>query len=498
MNPANDDRQLGEYRLEQLVAETPVSRTWLAEQISVSRRVLVDELKPGMDHERDTFLKNVRAKAAVEHPLIGSVYEAVAEPDLCFYAHELLPGSTLADRYQAGEPLKPARLAHVLRRVAEAQLHHESLTQAATPLGLEHIHLDNQGVIRLDNLAISGPRHPEQSTTDIRSMGHALRRLNADGQAGSTRMLTLLGWMRGEGIETPLSWLQVREYSTQIEQQLAEPASPAVATQSGSRGRKNPPLALIGIGGGILLILVILLAVLMRPDPPPTPVRTSLPDAILIPAGKHSTPDGTEEQLRAFRISAHEVTIGEYAEFLETLNTLAKDQRERTFDHENQPAEKSSHVPDDWAALLTAAKSTGGIWNKRPVSLDSPVVGIDWWDCAAYAEWKHARLPSQEDWFAALRTGMPNPATIKPSDWQPVTLGSPDRTPAGLVGMAGSVCEWTRRPGTDPTNPLGERKWILIGGSYLKPGSNALTREWTDNRSLRRPDLGFRLVFDSN
>ena len=34
----------------------------------------------------------------------------------------------------------------------------------------------------------------------------------------------------------------------------------------------------------------------------------------------------------------------------------------------------------------------------------------------------------------------------------------------------------------------------FIGGSYLKPGSNALTREWTADRSLRRPDLGFRVV----
>ena len=27
-------------------------------------------------------------------------------------------------------------------------------------------------------------------------------------------------------------------------------------------------------------------------------------------------------------------------------------------------------------------------------------------------------------------------------------------------------------------------------------GTNALTREWTDERSLRRPDLGFRVVFE--
>lgn len=498
MNSASDDRQLGEYRLKQLLAETSLTRTWLAEQVSVSRRVLVDELKEEHDHERETFLQDVRAKAAVEHPLIGSVYEAVAEPGLCFFAHELLPGATLADRKQAREPLKPARLVHILRRIAEAHIHHETLGQATAPLGLEHIHLDDQGVIRLDNLAISGPRPADQARRDVMAMGAALHGLSIDGQPGSTRMLTLLGWMRGEGIEAPLNWEQVRDFSTQIEQQLTEPAPQAAATQAGSRRKSKLSLALMGGVGTLLLIAIILLAMRMRPDPaPPAPRRAALPDAIFIPAGKHPTPDGTDEPLRAFRISAHEVTIGEYAEFLETLETLAKDQRERTFDHENQPAEKSSHTPDDWTALLSAARSAG-TWNKRRVTLESPVVGIDWWDCAAYAEWKHARLPSQEEWFAALRKDVAQPEALKPADWQPVTTESADRTPAGILGMAGSVCEWTRRPGTNPANPLGERKWIIIGGSYLKPGSNALSREWTDDRALRRPDLGFRLVFEGN
>ena len=218
---------------------------------------------------------------------------------------------------------------------------------------------------------------------------------------------------------------------------------------------------------------------------------------MLIPEGKHPTPDGTNEFLPAFRISSHEVTIGEYAEFVETLETLAENQRERTFDHESQPAEKTSHLPDDWAALLAAAKANGK-WNDKPVTPDSPVVGVDWWDAAAYAEWKHSRLPTQEEWFAALRHDVAVPAAIKPADWIPVTSETTDRTPQGVCGMAGSVAEWTRRPATNPANPLGERKWVIIGGSYLKPGSNALSREWTGDRALRRPDLGFRLVSDQN
>ena len=497
MNSASEDRLLGEYRLNELVSENPLTRTWLAEQVSVSRRVLVDELRPEQAHQRDLFLAAVRAKAAVEHPLIGSVFEAVAEPGLCFFAHELLSGATLEDRRKAAEPFKPARLAHVLRRVAEAQIHHETLDQATSPLDLENIHLDEHGVIRLDNLALGGPRPPDDSVRDVTQLGESFRALVADGQPGTTRMLTLLGWMRGKGVDAPISWEQVRDVSTQIEQQLAEPPPPASATKSAVQSRKKTPVGLIAGLGGLALIGILALALRMRPETPPIPPVSKLPDAILIPAGKHPTPDGTEEQLHAFRISAQEVTIGQYAEFIETLETLAKDKRERTFDHENQPSEKTSHLPDDWDALLAAAKA-GEAWNGRPVTLDYPVVGVDWWDGSAFAEWKQARLASQEEWFAALRKDVAVPSALKPAAWIPVTAETSDRTPQGIIGMAGSVCEWTRRPATNPANPLGERKWVIIGGSFLKPGSNALSREWIDDRSLRRPDLGFRIVFEAN
>lgn len=497
MNPASEDRLLGEYRLKELRSENHLTRTWLAEQVSVARQVLVDELREDQAHQKDVFLADVRAKAAVEHPLIGSVFEAVAEPGLCFFAHELLPGASLEDRRKAAAPFKPARLAHILRRISEAHLYHEGAGQATAPLGLEHVHIDAHDVIRLDNLAIGGTRTPEQSQRDVVYFGDCLRSLVADGQPGTTRMLTLLGWMRGEGLEEPLSWEQIRDFSIQIEQQLAEPPPQAAPTQSVGHARKKPPVALIAVAGVLALIAILLLALRMRPEPVPVPPRAVLPEAILIPAGKYPTPDGTEEELRAFRISAHEVTIGQYAEFLETLQTLAKDQRERTFDHDDQPAEKTSHAPGDWAALLAAAKANG-TWNNYPVTLDSPVVGVDWWDAAAYAEWKQVRLPTQEEWFAALRKDVAVPSGIVPSTWIPISSETTDRTPNGIIGMAGSVCEWTRRPAANPANPLGERKWVVIGGSFLKPGSNALTREWTDDRSLRRSDLGFRIVADAN
>jgi hypothetical protein len=62
--------------------------------------------------------------------------------------------------------------------------------------------------------------------------------------------------------------------------------------------------------------------------------------------------------------------------------------------------------------------------------------------------------------------------------------------------MAGSVSEWTRRPAANPALPMAPRKYVVIGGSARNPASGARTREWIDDRSLRRPDLGFRVAFD--
>ena len=167
------------------------------------------------------------------------------------------------------------------------------------------------------------------------------------------------------------------------------------------------------------------------------------------------------------------------------------------FDFDNQPAEKTSHIPKDWAALVEAAR-TKGTWQEHPVTLDSPVVGVDWWDAAAYAEWNRARLPTQEEWFAALCKSVKQPADLPAGAWQPVALETADRTPTGLLGMAGSVAEWTRSQALNPANPLGQRLWVIIGGSYLTPTNGALAREWTDQRLQRRPDLGFRVVFYPN
>jgi hypothetical protein len=80
------NKQIGDYIIVECLRENQETRTWSAKQVSVGRAVLIDELKVDRAENREAFLADVRAKAAVEHPLVGSIYEATSDLGLCLRA----------------------------------------------------------------------------------------------------------------------------------------------------------------------------------------------------------------------------------------------------------------------------------------------------------------------------------------------------------------------------------------------------------------------------
>lgn len=488
-----EERIIGDYRLIQPIASSAGRVTWQAEQTSVRREVLIEELTDLS--RREEFLADVRVKASVDHPSIGSVYEAISEDGHCLVAMEKLPGATIAEHLQRGSTLLPIELAHLLRMLSEAMLHLAAKGIDTTPLTPEAIHFDHQGVLRIGNIARAGEPEPDSAARDIANLGNELPPLIPAGKPGASRALTVLAWMRGEGIDRTLTWEEIHDYGEQIESQLVEASHTAPVTPTGRvRKRKSllpaslAALAAVAVIGGLA-------AVAMKAGiGESSAAKPTLPMPVTIAAGTHTGPDGASVELPAFRISACEVTIGEFAKFLDTLDLLDPETR-TVYDLKDQPVEKVGHEPDDWDAMLAAARE-GGQWQGRAIDPFCPIVNIDWWDAAAYCKWKSGRLPTQEEWFAALREKVDKPEALQPSLWGPVTsIGIDDKTANGLYGMAGSVSEWTRKPAVNPANPLGAKRHVIVGASYLKPDNGALARDWTDDRLQRRPDLGFRIVF---
>ncbi|MEY3395974.1 MAG: hypothetical protein RL346_2211 [Verrucomicrobiota bacterium] len=489
--------QFGDYLILNFLRETDISRTWLGKQLSVGRLVLIDELKAEAIGQRDSFLADIRTKAAVEHPFVGSIYEARTDRGTCFFAYELLPGDSVAEIIRTHRKYKALVYVNLLRRIAEANLYHETHQNATSPLGPDDIQIDNQDIVRIKNLAVHGERSEDQSVRDIVSLASFFNALLEEGHPGTTRCLTLLSWMRGEHTDHYLGWAEVRDYCEQIEQQLTEPAESSAIKTSALPKRKKSALPWIGGGAAVLLILGLGLLKILRDPPSHLRPTAAQQEWIQIEGGSYSLPDSPEFSITRFLISNQEVTIGDYAKFLQTLELLAKDSNQGIFDHPDQPSDKPDHRPDDWDALLEAAKQSKP-WNGIGISLNTPVVGIDWWDAFAYAKWKKCQLPTQEQWQAALVSSSQASVKLPISAWLPVTEDTPDRTPNGILAMAGSVAEWTAEPRVSPSNPLGRPQWVVIGGSYVNPRNGALTLEWTDNRSLRRRDLGFRVCKDGS
>jgi formylglycine-generating enzyme required for sulfatase activity len=244
-----------------------------------------------------------------------------------------------------------------------------------------------------------------------------------------------------------------------------------------------------------------------RPTPP---VENAM---IRIPAGPFIFQTEQRIDQPEFWISTYEVTIGQYAEFLQQAG------ERRNFDHVDQPKSKPSHRPEEWDTLYPAAVKRGR-YRGQVVTINSPVMGVDWWDAYAYARWRGGRLPTAEEWEKAARGTegalFPWGDAFDPAKantgldyqesgggggrdgfngWAPVDAIAGDVSPYGVVGMAGNVSEWTGTFGADAANP-GREMPVVKGASFLTSEHFELTYGRLpppDDTSLSR---GFRIAAD--
>ncbi len=484
-------KQIGDYRIGDLIAKGVNTLTWSATQVSVQREVIIcslaDNLKSCETHSEE-FISDVRTKASVDHPLISSVLEAINDDTQCFFAMEKLQGSSLDSIHDEGSSIPPLETVRIIRNIAGAYQYLENHDIATLPISAHDIVIDSESYCRLINMAVSGKIDPSIATRDKELIGHIFQDLLEPGQPGSTRTASLLDYMADLHRDQPLSWEQIYNLSDEVERQLTEPKD---NNQIQSLTMKMPPRVssdTLGKAASTVAIIAILAGLVYYFSSRKAVTKErEMSEMVRIPAGKYLGPDGTSITMKEFWIDAHEVSIGEYAKFLHALEHLAAEQRS-VYQHEDQPQNKLSHEPDDWYNLITAANN-GTPWNNLEVDLNYPVVGVDWWDAYTYAEWKGRRLPTREEWYTACTAG-DDPSQILGSGWSPVDQTS--QTSFGIYGMAGNVSEWMRKRTLDPADLSKPARYIISGASYLRPKYGARAREWVADRNLRRADLGFR------
>jgi formylglycine-generating enzyme required for sulfatase activity len=195
----------------------------------------------------------------------------------------------------------------------------------------------------------------------------------------------------------------------------------------------------------------------------------------LVPAGPLRVGD-IDENVPAFLIDRREVTNAQYARFIAAGGY-------------RNPASWTSPISIDgevvsWDAAMHRFVDRTGTPGPRFWSggthpegkADHPVVGVSWYEAAAYARWAGKALPSAAQWWrAALGEGrvvFPWGSDVRTAEQRAnfdlVGTRPTGSTPAGLsvfgcYDMAGNVREWlaSLQPGT------GRR--LVVGGSWQDP-----------------------------
>jgi formylglycine-generating enzyme required for sulfatase activity/CheY-like chemotaxis protein len=530
-------KTLGSYVIEAKVGETATGGIYRATQTSMSRSVRLYVLSNELCADPDAvkkFVANASAKANVKLPTMLTVYEAGQDQGVYFYSCEYFRAPTLQQLLDQGESLSEKAAFQILKTVSSglADLAKNNiLHQPLTPNG---ILFAGENKIRLANIAAIEPNATSTPPEDMKVLAAALAQALPPVSDGSVPGLRELLAKMQAGDPSLLKWAPLLSAVTAItpKVQVADAYKldarerAAIKALEESKKKQKRSLLINGLVSLTLLtvaLYVVYWAIFLRGS-----AYRNFDTMIRIPAGEFIYQDGEKVTLPEFWIDEHPVTIGQYSEFLQWLEK--NPDKLATVAHPDAPSGKN-YLPNDWAdqnlntgpmpGYFTRAKRWGK-YKGAPLNLDSPVFGLDFYDAYAYAKWKGRRLPTEQEWEKAARgvSGNLFPWGNEPDDkkvnsgvdfdpnpekgghvdgwkrWAPVDAIKGDKSPFGVMGMAGNVSEWTDSWAESPE--LGGLKVPVIRGGNWQNPDYRLTRRLTV-RMAEQNDmvLGFRTASDT-
>lgn len=187
-----------------------------------------------------------------------------------------------------------------------------------------------------------------------------------------------------------------------------------------------------------------------------------------------------EVLLQPFRLASRPVTNGEYLEFM----------------RDGGYQKPELWLSDGWDAVCAQAWNSPLYWERRDddgawleftfsgmreVDPSAPLCHVSYYEADAFARWRNARLPREEEWeIAAAQLASANGTLLEDGTFHP----QPARG-TGLQQFFGDVWEWTSSPyvaypGFEPASgAIGEyngkfmcNQFVLRGGSCATPGSH--------------------------
>jgi formylglycine-generating enzyme required for sulfatase activity/CheY-like chemotaxis protein len=510
--------RLGDYKLLREIQRDADFALYEAEQTSIGRRVALKTLY--RKHRKDIrwvqgFVDEASARASVNHPAISLVYECDQEMGVNFYTLELVDAPSLADLARRRAEIGDEVLWKVLSSASSALIY-------LRDQGMSHRLFTAQSILVVKG---SEPR----IANPVRDRGLPLS------PAEERRQMELLAdallpFLKKSGTDPALFSLVDRMGTDRIDAiNSIEALRKALNPPDPKEGLSTAEIAKITeketnrkavVAGSLIGLFIVVGAIVSFLLMGSKPEVRDLEFFVKIPAGKFPFQDGEEVELPDFWIGKHEVTIAEYALFLEAL--AASPGLEERVRHPDQPSEKVSYEPEKWSQYYSAAQKGGKFLGGR-IDPNCPVVGVDFWDAHAYAAWRGVRLPTEQEWEKAGRgrsgsaypwgdalekanfnSGLDHESKDGVSAggidgykyWCAVDAIPADESRYGVIGLAGNVSEWTATWDTHPDFP-DRRVPLKRGASFATNAGFELTsRRAADSASERNFLTGFRLAAD--
>ncbi|HEY3898894.1 MAG TPA: SUMF1/EgtB/PvdO family nonheme iron enzyme [Chthoniobacter sp.] len=480
----------GAYQLGRKIANGRWGSVYSGVQVSINRPVAIEILdadKAADDGLRDRFIADARAKAQVQHPSIVAVYEAGEADGHYFYAHEFVDSGTLAAIKATGERLDEITALKVLRVAAEGLAYLTSHRIPHNAPDASSIAIGSDGQPHLANLAAHQADEELTPDQEIQAVGRVMLGALPPIQSLSQGLRDLIKSMLQTGPAALTSWAAVLQGIKAIEPKVIPVEAAKISAHDRAAiaavelARKQQKRALyFSILSVVSLLALIggLVWWMFRSN------ERNLGEQVDIPAGEFLFANGEPKTVPEFWIDKYEVTYGEYAKFVHALD----EHQSSDYDDPHQPHTKTwaMHKPPHWDIYYPCAVA-GKPVHQTPIDLNCPVMEVDYWDAYAYAKWKGRELPTEEEWEKAARglKGFKYPwgeefdpkkvnsgADFEPNKpsakgtidgfnfWNPVDKIAGDKSPFGVVGMAGNVREWTQ------SWDKAKQKVVVKGGSF--------------------------------